>query len=116
MKIAVIRIRGEVRKTPDTVATLKYLKLFHKNQCSIFEDSPQTQGRLRKVGGYVTWGPVNDALIKELQEKRGKDQTHFKLSPPRKGFGRGGIRKYIKMNGACGGRGEAIEELLRRMM
>ena len=41
MKIAAIRIRGEVRKSPDITATMKSLKLLHKNQCVILEDTPK---------------------------------------------------------------------------
>jgi large subunit ribosomal protein L30 len=118
MKLAAIRIRGEVRKTPDLVETLKSLKLLHKNHCVIVEDIPQTMGMLRRASGYITWGPIKEDLLKELVEKRGteKDQTHFKLSPPKGGFDRAGIRKYRKMRGACGHRGEDIEKLLRRMI
>ena len=118
MTIAAIRIRGEVRKTPDITATLTTLKLNHKNNCILLEDNPSSQGMLRKASGYITWGTISEDLVKELIEKRGKtpDQKHFKLSPPRGGFDQGGIRKYYKMRGACGNRKEKISDLLRRMI
>ena len=118
MKIAAIRIRGEVRKTPDITATLNTLKLNHKNNCILLEDTPVSQGMLRKASGYITWGLISEDIVKELREKRGKTpgQTHFKLSPPKGGFDRGGIRKYYKMRGACGNRKEKINDLLRRMI
>jgi len=118
MKLAAIRIRGEVRKSPDITTTLKSLKLLHKNQCVIVEDTPPILGMLRKVSGYITWGSISEELLKELIEKRGSEteKKHFKLSPPKGGFDRAGIRKYIKMRGACGGRGKEIEALLRRMI
>ena len=40
----------------------------------------------------------------------------FRLSPPRKGFERGGIKKAFKLGGALGNRGEKINALLERMM
>ena len=118
MKIAAIRVRGEVRKSPNIVDTLKTLNLNHKNHCVILEDTPVSIGMLRTVCGYVTWGELAADLEKELIEKRGKDknQTVFKLSPPKGGFGRSGIRKYYKMQGACGNRGKDFEKLLRRMI
>ena len=118
MNIAAIRIRGEVRKNPDIRTTLKYLKLFHKHNCTILEDTPQNLGMLRKVCGFITWGQISDELFKELCEKRGSEtnKTHFRLSPPKGGYDCEGIRKYIKMRGACGDRKDKISELLKRMI
>lgn len=39
----------------------------------------------------------------------------FRLHPPRKGYGRGGVKRSFKAGGALGYRGEKINELLRRM-
>lgn len=118
MKIAIIRLRGAVNKSPDLKATLRCLRLHHKNQCVVVEDSPSLKGMFRKIIGVATWGKISESLIKELVEKRGRKdmKMHFKLAPPKQGFERGGIRRNFKIGGACGNRGEGIEELIRRMM
>jgi large subunit ribosomal protein L30 len=116
-KLVAIRIRGSVRKLPDLKLTLDKLRLRRKNQCVIVNDTPMMIGMLRRVESCITWGKASDEAIKELIEKRGseKNHTHFKLSPPRGGFERGGIRKYIKMNGAHGRR-EKMDDILRKMI
>ncbi|HIH21258.1 MAG: 50S ribosomal protein L30 [Candidatus Diapherotrites archaeon] len=40
----------------------------------------------------------------------------FRLSPPKKGFERQGIKKPFKLGGALGDRGEKINELIERMV
>ena len=118
MKIAAIRIRGEVCKSPDVHATMESLKLLHKNHCVLLEDTPVVKGMLRAVSGFITWGEIDDATLKKLVEKRGSEsnKTHLRLSPPRGGFDRGGIRMYIKARGACGYRGKGINKLIARMV
>ncbi|HLF54550.1 MAG TPA: uL30 family ribosomal protein [Candidatus Nanoarchaeia archaeon] len=114
MKIAVVRVRGQVHVRHDIKAALKTFGLDKKNHCVVVEDSPSTQGMLAKVKYYTTWGPVNEQVLAAL-EKRGCKKA-FRLNPPRKGFGRKGIKISFKMAGALGDRGEKINDLILRMV
>ena len=43
-------------------------------------------------------------------------KTYFRLTPPRGGFDRAGIKKQFSLGGALGYRGKAINDLVRRML
>ena len=113
MKLAVIRIRGEVRIVTEVHDTLEMLRLNKKNNCVIVEDTPSVMGMLRFVESFITWGPVDEKTLVELKKK---GEKVMKLSCPRKGYGRKGIKMPYKLHGAYGNREEKINDLLTRMM
>jgi large subunit ribosomal protein L30 len=123
-KIAIIRIRGQVRVKKEILDTMDMLKLYNQHTCVIYDNKPAIIGMIKKIKDYVTWGEVDDESIKLLIEKRGKpdpkDKTktkaYFRLSPPKKGFERKGIKKTFKEGGALGYRGEKIKELISKMI
>ena len=45
-----------------------------------------------------------------------KLKKYFRLNAPRKGFGRKGIKHPYQNGGALGYRGQAINELIKRMI
>ena len=140
-KIAAIRIRGlnEIRtKVEDT---LKLLRLYKKNYCCVLPNNPVYSGMLKKAKDYITWGEIDDETFNLLVSKRGEEfkgresdskekinyneffvfndkkfKKYFRLNPPRKGFGRKGIKHSFKEGGALGYRGEKINELIKRMI
>lgn len=120
--LAVIRIRGPVNVKSEVEDTLRMLHLHRKNYCSVFEDSPSVRGMLRKVKDYVTFGVITEETYSLLKEKRGekdkegKLKPFFRLSPPRGGFERKGIKVPFKLGGALGDRGDKIKELIERML
>jgi len=66
--------------------------------------------------GYESIDEIADALFNlkvELKDLPGVKPV-FRLHPPRKGF-RGSIKKSYNVGGETGYRGEAINELIRRM-
>ncbi len=113
-KLAIFRVRWQLRLKQKIEDTLKMLNLNKKNHCAIVEDKPTVLGMIKKVKNYVTWGNVNDDTIK-LLEKR-KDNNCYRLNPPRKGFGRKGIKVAFSKSGALGDRKEKINDLLVRMV
>lgn len=124
-KIAVIRIKGPIMIGSGKEDTLKMLKLYRKNYCVIVNKSPSVMGMLRKVENCVTWGDVGDSTVKELAEKRGEKtkkggkeaaKPYFRLSPPRGGFERKGIKVPFSLGGAFGDRKDKINALIRRML
>lgn len=122
--IAVIRIRGCIGVDGSISDTLEMLKLHKKNFCIIQKSTPSIMGMVKKAKDYITWGEVDEALLKELIEKRGelnpKDKSRtkpfFRLHPPRKGYGRKGIKKPFNVGGALGYRGDKINDLIKRML
>ena len=149
--LAVIRIRGSVNVKHDIAETMHSLRLNQVNHCVLLDLDATTKGMLQKVKDYCTWGEVEEEVLTEMLEKRGrmvgnrpidkkalkalgtKDLASlakkiiggdvpmtdpikpvFRLHPPARGFE--GIKKSYKTGGALGYRGQAINDLIRRMV
>ena len=125
-RIAVVRIRGSMKVIKKIRDTMDMLKLHRQNYCVILDMTPSIKGMIKKIESYVTWGEIDDDTLKLLKEKRAekikdkegkeKDKPFFRLSPPRKGFERKGIKLPFKVGGALGYRAEEINDLIRRMV
>lgn len=125
-KIAIVRIRGDINVKNPIIKTLKMLNLYKKNYCVVYDAKPSILGMVQKIKDYVTWGEVDQETLKLLKEKRGektKDKKgkeimkpYFRLNPPRKGFGRKGIKAPFTIGGALGNRKEKINDLIKRMV
>ena len=79
-RIAIVRVRGEVNVTQDIKDTLKMLRLFKKNYCSIISNTPHYLGMLNKIQDYVTFGEINAETFSQLLEKRGQISKKQKLT------------------------------------
>ena len=137
----VVLVRGLIDLSKDVKDTLAMLRLFRKNQAVIVDNNtPTVKGMIIKVKDCVTWGEIDDATVKELVEKRGElflarktdvkkkykyatfsfngndYKPYFRLNPPRKGFGRKGIKMPFGVGGGLGYRGEKINDLIKRML
>ena len=130
-KMAVVLVRGMVKVVKPVKETLMMLNLHRKNHCVVIDDTSVYHGMLIRVKDYVTWGEIDEATFAELVQKRGqlsdgrqksveingkKYKRYFALNPPRKGFGRKGIKRAFKIGGALGYRGEKINDLVKRML
>lgn len=116
-KLVVVRVRGLLGVRNYICDTLRMLKLFRKNFCVVLDDTPSVRGMLFKVKDYVTWGVIDDETLKLLVYKRSrKDQKFFRLNPPKKGFGRKGIKLSFTVGGALGDRKDEINDLVKRMI
>ena len=137
--LAVIRVRAPAEVRDSINDTLKMLRLTRANHCVLLKESPSTAGMLLKARGCITWGPVRSELVERLVAKRGRlagdehvpaaeakklvqkilggEETPvkkvFRLNPPSKGFR---ATKMAWPKGDLGDRGEAINELIERMM
>ncbi|MBR9677650.1 hypothetical protein GOV04_05920 [Candidatus Woesearchaeota archaeon] len=110
-KLGVILIRSTMSLNPDIKKTLELLKLSKKNSLAIVSDTPQYRGMLQKVKDYVTYGELDETLIKSFDK-----QKIVGLHPPRGGFERKGIKKSFTQGGALGYRKEKINDLIKKMM
>lgn len=113
--LAAVRVRGLTGVKHYFTETMAYLNLHKKNFCVLVENNPSVSGMLKKVKDFITWGEI-DSETMELLKKRDKGKKFFRLSPPRKGFGRKGIKTPFTMGGALGYRGKEINDLIKRMI
>ena len=114
MVVLVVRIAGQVKNRKKDNETLKRLKMNKKFASILVDDSDAIRmGMVRAVGHMVAYGSVDEAFVKELDEKRpAKDGVYF-LHPPR-----GGFKKSSRLPTPKGilGRHEDITKLVSRML
>ena len=140
-KLAAIRIRGVTGIRGKVEDTLRMLRLYKKNYCCVLPNNPIYAGMLNKIKDYITWGDIDDDVFDMLVDKRGEEfkgretdsmkkikyndfvviknkkiKKYFRLNAPRKGFGRKGIKHAYQVGGALGYRGNAINDLIKRMI
>lgn len=114
-KIAVIRIRGLVHVKGEIEDTMQMLNLRKKFNCTVVDDTPSNKGMINKARSFITWGEVNDEMLKLFESKK-KGKKFIALHPPKGGFERKGIKLPFAIGGALGNRKEKINELLKRML
>ena len=115
-KIVVVRVRGSIRRTKAVEDTLDMLRLYRKNYCVLLEATPSIMGMINKIANLVTWGEVNEESLKLLAGKKEGEKKFYRLQPPRKGFGRKGVKVPFSIGGGVGYRGEKINDLIQRMI
>src|SRR5579875_3103689 len=81
--LGIIRIRGKVNVSKEDEETLSRLCLNKRNSLSLFYDTPDIRGMLRKVEKYIAWGEVDSSTLAMLLEKRGKMKGGVKLNVDR---------------------------------
>lgn len=140
---AVIRIRGTVNISPKIATALTVMNLRRINNLSIWPENEHTKKMIKVVKDYTTYGKINDEILEELITKKAKPivggtkidskkviqefkkgkklkelgvKNCFRLSPPRKGFERKGIKVAYKIGGALGDRKEKINDLIKKMI
>jgi large subunit ribosomal protein L30 len=141
VRFAAIRIRGTVSVKHEINDTMRMLHLERNNCCVVVPKTITTEGMLKKSKDYLAYGEIDDATYKTLVQKRGepylgrltdtkgkiqygrfievdgkKLKPYFRLSPPKGGFERKGIKKSFIQGGALGYRGKEINALIMRMM
>jgi len=139
--LAVIRVRGKINLKHGISKTFTQLNLHNKNWCVFLKNTNSNLGMVKKVKDYVTYGEVSEDVLNSVIEKRGelfkgrehdskkkisykkffvyknkKYQRYLRLSPPKKGYGRKGIKTSFVNGGTLGYRGEKINELLKQMI
>jgi len=113
-QILVIRIAGQVKNKAKDNETLKRLKLNKKFTARIINsDDAVIMGMVKAVAHKVVYGEVDEAFVKELENKRlAKEEIYF-LHPPR-----GGFKKSSKVAAPKGilGENKEIVKLAERML
>ncbi|MBI2076554.1 MAG: uL30 family ribosomal protein [Candidatus Aenigmarchaeota archaeon] len=106
--LAVIRLKGHALARREVEDTLKMLSLKKKNTLAILPRTDSILGMLRKTETMVTWGEVDEDVVKQFNEKK-----VIRLKSPRKGLK---SLKTFYPKGDLGYRGKEINELIKRMM
>jgi large subunit ribosomal protein L30 len=114
-KVAVILVRSTIHIRHDMKKTLRLLNLFNQHNCVILDNNNINLGMLKKVKDFVTYGLVSDETISLLQKKNKIKEKTYKLSPPRGGFERKGIKMPYKLGGALGPRNN-MDMLIKKMI
>ncbi|MFA4953434.1 MAG: uL30 family ribosomal protein [Candidatus Pacearchaeota archaeon] len=116
MKIAVIRIHGQVRLRKEIVETFNRLRLRRKYSCVVLDGKKEELGMVKKVKDFVAYGEINEETYKKLNEKRKtKIKNFFRLHPPRGGID---AKKHFgeTSKAVLGNNQEKINDLILRML
>ncbi len=120
MKIAVIRIAGQVGLKKPVAETLFRLRLRRKYACVVFDNPTDIEwGMIKKVRDFVSYGEIQEEVYKELVGKRGqkdkdgKLKPFFRLHPPRGGAE---TKKHFGVSKGILGENKKMNELIRRML
>lgn len=118
MKIAVIRIKGQVGLNSDVKETLHRLRIRRKYACVVFENpSDVHKGMIKSVRNFVAYGEMSDATYKKLVDARGKKDSEgnlkpfFRLHPPR-----GGAKTKVHYPKGILGENKEMDKLVERML
>ncbi len=106
--LAAIRLKGEIKARSEIKDTLRMLGLKKKLSLFVLPNNPQTTGMLKKCQSFVARGE----LSAEMEKKFGAKKI-IALRPPKGGFK---SLKQMYPKGDLGYRGEAINEMIKRMM
>ncbi|MEM3781665.1 MAG: uL30 family ribosomal protein [Candidatus Micrarchaeaceae archaeon] len=132
--VAIVRVRGTVGVRKDISETLNRLGLPKTHNLSLVRATDSSIGMITKCSSYIAYGEVSketlgkllehehvehsqeaiDALMNGTKEPREVLSMPIRLHPPRHGYK--GTRKPYGHGGALGYRGNAIGELINRML
>ncbi|MBR9701554.1 hypothetical protein GOV13_01390 [Candidatus Pacearchaeota archaeon] len=121
MKIAIIRIKGQVGLRKDIVETLHRLRIRRKYACVVLDKPSKEQlGMIKKVKDFVAYGEISEDVYKKLvgargqKDAKGKLKPFFRLHPPRKGIE---SKKHFGVGkGVLGNHKDQISKLIGRML
>jgi ribosomal protein L30/L7E len=111
VQLLAIRLRGEVGVKKEIEDTMQMLGLKRRYSATLIEQNDNTMGMIRKIESFIAWGEVSTDTIAALKERA--KQKGFGLKPPV-----GGLRaiKLVWPKGDLGYRGDAVNELAKRMI
>ena len=118
-ELVAVRIRSSINISQELKDTLQKLRLSKPQSCVILPQTPVFTGMLKKVQHLVTWGELDQPTKQALEKRKVQKETKipmFALHPPRRGYGRKGVKLPFSKGGAAGNRGKEISKLLERMV
>lgn len=70
--LAVVRLKGKINVNYKIQATLDMLNVRRTNYMTLIPNTPDYLGMLRKARNFITWGEINQDILKHVLEKRGE--------------------------------------------
>jgi large subunit ribosomal protein L30 len=139
---AVVRLRGSINIDRETKAALSVLNLKRTNNCVLVPKNRETDGMLKRVKNFVTYGEITHDMLEKLIAKRGRKAGEKKLKRDEvkkalkiiiqsKSVKGAGIKPVFRLSPSSGGlksvktaypkgdlgyRGEEMNKLLERMI
>jgi large subunit ribosomal protein L30 len=74
--IAVIRVRGKVKKPHDIKKTLALFRLFRQNHAVIVKATKSIAGMLFKIKDFAAMGPIDKETLVDLLKKKARLEGH----------------------------------------
>ncbi len=110
---------GMLRKAKDYITwgeiNKETLVMLLKKRAMISNSKKVTEGYLKEKG--TTFEKLADEILSGKSDLKTLGiKPFFRLNPPRKGYGKKGIKKAFKLGGPLGYRGENINDFLKGMM
>ncbi len=106
--LAAIRLKGQLKVRKEIQDTMHMLGLRKKLTMSILRQDPSIVGMLQKSQDFIAWGELSEELAKKFEGRK-----TVPLKPPKGGFR---SLKQMYPKGDLGYRGEAINDMIRKMM
>jgi large subunit ribosomal protein L30 len=78
--LAVIRLKGKINVNYRIQATLDMLNVRKTNYMTLIPNTPSYLGMLKKARNFITWGEINQDILKYVLEKRGEIAGRQKLT------------------------------------
>jgi len=79
--IAIIRLRGQIKLSPDIKYALALLGTFRINHMALIKENETAKGTTQKLKDYVTFGQINEETLAKVLEKRAEVTGGKKISP-----------------------------------
>ncbi len=71
-KLCVIRIRSSLKKSGQIGAVIKNLDLHKLYSCVLLDNSPSNLGMVKRADSVLTYGEINNEMLKKLLLKRAR--------------------------------------------
>ena len=132
--IAVLRVRGRIGVRRTIKETLERMNIPRVNSLALLFGNESNMGMIKKCNDFVTYGAISEEMLGKVIEKNGvkisKEDVNalmegskkprelmrlpIRLKPPR--HGHRSIKSGFSSGGAMGYRGDAMNDLLKRMV
>ena len=131
--VAVVRVRGRIGVRRSINETLSRLNLTRVNSLALLFGTAPNLGMIKKCNDFVTFGEISPEVLERVLKRKGAKAAKedidgllsgekkardllalpIRLKPPRHGFE--DTKLSYSNGGSLGSRGEAINDLLKRM-
>lgn len=114
-KLAIIKVRGQVRNNGKRHRAMNLLGIAKKFSVMVVDDTPAIRNQIKLLTPDITWGDASEEIASALSKKFPKQKVYH-LNPPKGGLGRKGVKTGYNKKGAFGYRAAKINDLLKKMM